>query len=201
MLAAQSFTDGGLVAGSTRRTMGFITSPYGFQIQPRPRVRLRRPWLCCGTPLGYGGSIISSCHGVPSATLGSVVEPRWGTGRLAVTPKALHSKAQSRAAHPGDTEVEEARSEAEILPLTRPAADLSPRGEVEKTRAPGQSLARPTRDRPRPNEERAWVRGTCGGAARSLDSSGGAHRRQGVAAAVRRAICFIISRWEIPIQQ
>ena len=70
-------------------------------------------------------------------------------------------------------EVEEPRSEAEN-PLTRPAADLSlsltphilwdplPEGEggaVEKTRAPGQSPARPTRDRPRPNGERVGVRG------------------------------------------
>ena len=42
---------------------------------------------------------------------------------------------------------------------TWPSADLSPGGEVEKTRAVPQSPVLPTRDRPRPNGERVGVRG------------------------------------------
>ena len=57
-----------------------------------------------------------------------------------------------------------------LVPLTRPAADLSPRGRGEENSSFPQTCATNTADRPRPNGERVGVRGlTCSRSARRLN--------------------------------
>ena len=78
--------------------------PEGNRLNPHPVCARSDTALSCGTPLGYSGGVVSETQGAPAATLGSVMEPRWGTGTSDRYAGGVAQQSPgSPLAHPGDT--------------------------------------------------------------------------------------------------